>query len=277
MPYSVVFYCLAEEDLDENVLRGKGLCDWVYQVFYQLAPHRKQQAVGTKKGPFTVSPLFAKRSPSEPGGHAEIGDHGFKVRTIKAGTQCRFRLTFLEDRLYEAMVDHVGPSTPILSHAGKSLTVTHILSSPQGADPWPCSQTYEQLLDKASVTCKKTRLQFVTPTTFCRHGGFSPLPDPQRVFKGFFQSWNWFSLMPLSADLEMLIDRHIFLSDFKVSATKHNAGEGGRPSFTGWCEFVLLGRHHEEHVKEFNLLADYSFYCGTGDHTEMGMGVTRRI
>jgi len=112
---------------------------------------------------------------------------------------------------------------------------------------------------------------------FTRHGGALPLPDPQLAFKGFLRSWTWFAFLPLSTDLEKVIEHHILLKDFRISAANYDAGEGMRPSFTGWCQFVLIGRHHEKHIKEFNLLADYSFYCGTGDHTDLGMGVTRRL
>lgn len=277
MPYSLVFHCIAEEDLDGNILRGKGFLDLVFWLFDRLNPQLAQQIAGARKRPFTVSPFFAKRWPSEPRGDHDREDHRFKGQRIKAGTPCRFRLTLLEERLYQSMAGLVGTPTLVLSVDGRALRVIHVLSSGQGSDPWPRSQTYQQLCEEASSTCRELRLQFVTPTMFCRHGGALPLPDPQIAFKGFLRSWNWFAFLPLSSDLEKLIDHHIFLKDFRISAANYDTGEGMRPSFTGWCQFVLVGRHHEKHIKEFNLLADYSFYCGTGHHTDRGMGVTRKL
>ena len=277
MPYSVVFHCITEEDLDAGVLRGKNFRNLVSRLFDRLDPQLAQHIAGAKERPFTVSPFFAKRWPPEPGRGHDRFDHPLKGQRIKAGTQCRFRVTLLEDRLYPPVSSLVGNSALVLPVDGRALRVTHVLSSVQESDPWPRSQTYAQLHDEASSTCKELRLQFVTPTVLRRHGGALPLPDPQIVFKGFLRVWNWFASPLLSTDLERLIDRHISLKDFRISPANYDTGEGVKPSFTGWCRFTLIGRHHEKHIREFNLLADYSFYCGTGDYTDRGMGVTQRL
>ncbi len=277
MPYAVVFQCIADDDLDARFLKGKGLRDLVFQLFDQLDPQVVQRIAGARETSFTVSPFFAKRVPSESrSGHGRW-DHPFGGQRIKGGTPCRFRLTLLEDRLYQSMAGRLDTSTLVLSVGGRVLRVTHIFSSGQGSDPWPRSQTYGQLQEEASSTFKELRLQFVSPTTLRRPGGMLPLPDPQVIFKGFLSAWNWFAFLPLSTDLERLIDRYICVKDFRISPSNYDTGEGSKPSFTGWCQFVLVGRHHEKHIKEFNLLADYSFYCGTGDYTDRGMGVTRRL
>ncbi len=277
MPYSLVFHCMAEENLDGESLRGTGLRNLVFRLFGQLSPQLEQQLPAARQRPFTVSPFFARRESRESRGNTGEEDRPFRGPRIEAGTRCRFRLTLLEDKLYQGMADLVGGTNVILSAGGKTLKVTHVLSSGGKSDLWPRSQTYQQLREEASSTCKQVRLQFVTPTTFSRHGGVLPLPDPQIAFKGYLRSWNWFAFHPLSTDLEQLIDRHVFLRDFKVSAATYVTDKGLRPAFTGWCEFILLGRHHEKHIREFNLLSDYSFYCGTGDHTDLGLGVTRRL
>lgn len=277
MPYSVVFHCIADKDLNGSVLRGKGFRNLVFQLFDRVDPRLAQQIAEARENRFTVSPFFAKRWPSEPGTGYDGADHRFRGERIKAGARCRFRLTLLEDRLYQSMAGLIGTSALVLSVDRRPLRVTHVLSSRQASDVWPRSQTYGQLHEEASPTCKELRLQFVTPTLFHRHGGALPLPDPQTVFRGFLHAWNCFALRPLSTDLERLIDRCIFLKDFRISRTTYDAGEGIQPSFTGWCQYTLIGRHHEKHIKEFNLLGDYSFYCGTGDCTDRGMGMTRRL
>lgn len=277
MPYSLVFHCRPEGDLDGTILRGKGVRDLVFQLFNQVDPQMAAQIRETKRRPFTISPFFAKRWSSGTGEDPGGGDFRFKTQRIEAGASCRFRVTLLEDRLYRSLAELGSTPNLVLSVDGGMLRVNHILSTVQGADPWPCSQTYQQLRDGASSTCKDLRLQFVTPTTFFRHEGALPLPDPQFVFKGYMRLWSWFAFLPLSTTLENLIDHHIFLRDFRISAAKYKTGGEMRPSFTGWCRFVLTGRHHENHIKEFNLLADFSFYCGTGNYTDMGMGVTKRL
>ncbi len=277
MPYSIVFQCVAEEDLETNALRGEGLRDLVIQLVDRLAPQLGQQIAQAKERPFTVSPFFAKHLLSGPKENLYREGRHFRGRRVQGGTRCRFRLTLLEDKLYECVARFVGTPDLMLSINGKALRVSHVLSSDQGPDPWPRSQTYQELREEASSTRKDLRLQFVTPTTFLRQRGALPLPDPQMAFRGYLRSWNWFAFQPLSTDLEKLIDHHIFLKDFRISSVRYETEEGLRPAFTGWGQFVLLGRHHERHIREFNLLADYSFYCGTGEFADMGMGVTRRL
>ncbi|NIO04297.1 MAG: CRISPR system precrRNA processing endoribonuclease RAMP protein Cas6 [Proteobacteria bacterium] len=277
MPYSLVFHCTAEADLEGDVLRGKGLRDLVLRLFDRLNPKLSQQIARTRQSPFTVSPFFAKRQPLEPKGEIHGEDYPLRGQWIEVGTRCRFRLTLLEEKLYHTLAGVVGKPDFLLSMDGKALKVNEVFSSSQETDPWPRCETYQQLRDEASPTRKELRLQFVTPTTFSRHRGTLPLPDPQMVFKRYLRSWNWFAFLPLSTDLERLIDHHIFLKDFRISAVKCVKEGGVRPAFTGWSRFILAGRHHEKHIREFNLLADYSFYCGTGDYTDMGMGVTQRL
>lgn len=277
MPHSLVFHCIAEEDLGRDILRGEGLRHLVISLLDQLAPQIGQQVATARERPFTVSPFFAKRRSQGTKGNVGREDRPFRGERIEAGRRCRFRLTLLEDKLYQIMTGIVGRPDLTLFIKGQSLRVSEVLSSNQESDPWPRSQSYQQLRDQASSTRKELRLQFVTPTTLSRHGGTFPLPDPQVLFKGYLKSWNWFAFLPLSTDLERLIERHVFLKDFRISAVNYETGAGIRPAFTGWSQFVLLGRHHEKHIKEFNLLADYSFYCGTGDYTDMGMGVTQRL
>lgn len=277
MPCSVVSYCTAEEDLDGRSFRGQGLRELVFHLLDSLDPGLARQVAEAKEKPFTVSPLFTKRTPLRgQKGQGRETEYVGQDR-IRAGTSCRFRLTLLEDKLCECLKGFQGRPPRGVPMEIKGLKVTHTLSSQQVSDPWPRSRTYRELQEEASSTCKEVRLQFVTPTTFRRPGGVLPLPTPQSVFKGYLRAWNWFAFSPLSTDLESLIDRSILLKDFRISPALYDTGEGIRPVFTGWCRFVLAGRHHEKHIREFNLLVDYGFYCGTGDYRDVGMGMTRRI
>ncbi|MBW2059060.1 MAG: CRISPR system precrRNA processing endoribonuclease RAMP protein Cas6 [Deltaproteobacteria bacterium] len=278
MPHSVVFHCVAEQDLDGDLLRGRGMLDLAFQLFGRVDPRLTASMVEGKEKPFTVSPFFAKRWPSGPRAGYEGVDPLLRGRSsIRAGTPCRFRITLLEDRLFQSMAGLIGDSGLVLSVGGRPLRVGHIISSSQPSDPWPRSQSYAQLNEEASSTSRELRLQFVTPTVFKRQGMALPLPDPQMVFRGFLRSWKWFAFIPLSSDLESFLDSHVVLKDFRISRTTFDTGERVEPSFTGWGRFVLAGRHHERHIKEFNLLGDYSFYCGTGAYRERGMGMTRRL
>lgn len=277
MPFSIVFHCEPEEDIDSREFKGEGLRNFAHWFLERLGPARDHGATSEEKASFTVSPFFAKRSPSQRGESGGQEHRGSTVQTIRAGTPCRFRLTLLSDRLSEAAACFLRKPALVLPVNEHSIKVTHVLRTPSRSDPWPRSQTYEQLFDEASSTCKAIRLHFVTPTVFIRHSGPVPLPDPLDVFKGLIDSWERFAPISLSANLERLIDRQVCLREFRISSLTYDSGDELIPAFTGWGQFALTGRHHEKHIREFNLLADFSFYCGTGDRTEIGMGVTRRL
>jgi CRISPR-associated endoribonuclease Cas6 len=277
MPHSVVFHCVSEEDLGGDALRGMAYQDLVFQIMGRCEVHLAEQVPGSKELPFTVSPFFAKRSTFKEREGRGGDEPEFRGKTIRAGTPCRFRLTLLEDRLYQRLANLEAGNSLILDAQGRGLAVTQVFRFPHGSDRWPGSQTYAELMDRASSTSRELRLQFVTPTVFRRHGLALPLPNPHRMFKGILRTWNWFAFLPLSTDLESLIERHVAVKDFRISATRYDTGESSVPAFTGWCHFALIGRHHERHIKEFNLLGDYSFYCSTGDYRHLGMGVTRRL
>jgi CRISPR-associated endoribonuclease Cas6 len=277
VPFSIVFHCEPQEDFDSRELKGKGLQNFAYGLLDRLSPAQEHRAASVRRESFTASPFFAKRWPSQSGGSCGRKHRRSTVQMIRAGTPCGFRLTLLSDGLSEAVASFVSKPALIFAVNGRSIRVTHVLWTPSRSDPWPRSQTYEQLFDEASSTCKTLRLHFVTPTVFIRHRGPLPLPDPQDVFRGLIESWNRFAPVSLSTDLEGLIDRHVCLKEFRISSLTYDSGDELLPAFTGWGQFALTGRHHEKHIREFNLLADFSFYCGTGDRTEIGMGVTRRL
>ena len=277
MPFSIVFHCEPHKDFDSQELKGEGLQKLAHWLLERLNPVQVHRAISMGKGSFTISPFFAKRCPSQGGESCGRERHRSTVQLIRAGTPCRFRITLLSDSLSEAVASFVRKPALVVPVNGQSIRVTHVLWTPSRSDPWPRSQTYEQLFDEASSTCTTLRLHFVTPTMFIRHSKPVPLPNPHDVFRGLIASWNLFAPISLSTDLERLIDRYVCLREFKISSLTYDIGHELIPAFTGWGQFALTGRHHEKHIREFNLLADFSFYCGIGNRTEIGMGVTRRL
>ena len=53
----------------------------------------------------------------------------------------------------------------------------------------------------------------------------------------------------------------------------HPFGTGGQ----GWVTLEMEKGRTEEEIGLLNALIDFAFYCGTGVHTEAGLGQTRRI
>lgn len=108
------------------------------------------------------------------------------------------------------------------------------------------------------VWMRNVTLQFVTATAFERRGGSLPLPNPQLAFRGYLDRWRWFSNVPFSSDFMEVIEQSILLGDFNISPVSRGMDYGKQNGFAGWCHFLLAGRRHERHIREFNVLGDYA-------------------
>ncbi len=279
MPTSFVIYCQPEIDVSKRAYMGKGLYDGFIDLLAQLDSQMAQRISRSKTSPLTLSPLFGRVTR----GVATEERHGMekliRESSIRAGTPCRLRVSFLDDSVGERAERILGESGEgmSLSIGGTPLRITDTVFSHESADPWVSRRGYRELYEDASPSMRKATLQFVTATAFKRHGENLPLPDPQLVFRGYLDYWRWFSFIPLSSDFMQVIDQSILLKEFNISPIAHEIDDRKQHGFTGWCRFLLAGRHHEKHIREFNALADYSFYCSTGRNTSMGMGVTKRV
>jgi CRISPR-associated endoribonuclease Cas6 len=285
MPSSFVIYCRPEVDLSKRAYIGKALHDGFMAFLAELDRQVAQGISESKTIPFTLSPLFgkverepmikARRRDEKLDGARDFGRDGF----LKAGTSCRLRISLLQESIGKRVEEILGkPGEGIsLTIGGIPLRITGAVFSPESQDPWVRRKSYNELYDDASASMRNVTLQFVTATALKRHSGNLPLPDPQLVFRGYLNHWRWFSFFPFSSDFIKVIEQSILLEDFNISPVSCAADYGRQHGFTGWCRFLLAGRHHERHIREFNVLADYAYYCGTGRNTSLGMGVTRRV
>ncbi len=285
MPSSFVLYCHPEVDLPKKAYIRRGLHDGFLAFLGQLDSHVVKRIVRSKTIPFTLSPLFGEIdrgaiNKERPGSEQLIHERDLvREDLIKAETRCRLRITLLQDSLGKRMEGILresgdGLSLPI---GGIPLMITDTVFSNESTDPWVRCKHYKELYDDASPAMRNVVLQFVTATAFERRSGSLPLPDPQLVFRGYFDQWRRFSFVPFSSEFTEVIEQSILLSDFNISPVSREMDYKKQHGFTGWCRFLLVGRHHERHIREFNVLADYAYYCGTGRDTSLGMGVTRRV
>jgi CRISPR-associated endoribonuclease Cas6 len=285
MPSSFVIYCHPEVDLSKSAYIGKNLHDGFMAFLSRLDSQMAKRISRSKTIPFTLSPLFGKadrgamtkqRRWIEKLTHESDFD---REDFIKAGTQCRLRISFLEDSIGKRVEGILGESGEGISLpiGGIPLRITDAVFPCESPDPWVSRKSYKELYDDASPSMRNVTLQFVTATAFKRGSGSFPLPDPQMVFSGYLDHWRWFSFLSFSSDFVEVIEQSILLTDFNISPVSHEMDCGKQHGFTGWCRFLLAGRHHETHIREFNVLADYAYYCGTGSNTSLGMGVTKRF
>ncbi len=173
-----------------------------------------------------------------------------------AGT-VRTRITELAD-------DAAAPLIEEMVRKGEAVAVS-------GADRDVKNATYGQLFDDADRFARQALVQFVSPVIIEIAGGTTPFPVVSAVFQRYTALWNSFSGMEIAAG-SLPIDR-IHVKDFKISCVESSYGKGAQ----GWMALEMEKGRTEEEIRLFNALIDYAFFCGTGMHTDAGLGQTRRL
>lgn len=132
--------------------------------------------------------------------------------------------------------------------------------------------TYEELMGEADRTKRIARLQWTSP--LCVELGGQPVPFPVMplVFARYRAVWSAFSTVRLPAGAEQVFER-VQVTDFRISCVASPFGPGAQ----GWVTVEMEKGRTEEEIALFNGLIDFAFYCGTGLHTEEGLGQTRRM
>ena len=130
---------------------------------------------------------------------------------------------------------------------------------------------YEDLLRDADRSRTKLTVQYVSPIIVPVVGERSPFPVVPTVIAGYGKIWDAFSDIGLPRPA-VDIARSIRVADFKISCAVTSFGTGCQ----GWVTLEMARGRTEEEIGIMNALIDFAFYCGTGLHTEDGLGQTRR-
>lgn len=173
------------------------------------------------------------------------------------GTHVRARICELREGVLRPAID------------GLAKKGTAVLAAPQDRDVR--SLTYEELAEEADRRATVATLQFATPVILEISGEIVPFPFIPAIFKRYVETWKTFSNVDISRGAETL--RHIHIIDFKISCVSTFYGPGSQ----GWVRLEMERGRCEEEISLFNRLMDFAFFCGSGLHTDEGLGQTRRM
>ena len=224
--------------------------------------------------PFTVSPLIAA---------AKNQNHRLHIKT---GTECRLRLTFLDDELFT----HFGKAfltlrMPPIRLGEAVFQVRQMVSHATEERSWGKSETYAELVQSAKMDTQMS-FRFYSPTAFRRMTPRGQKTrkeanlDLIRCYQSWVNKWNAFSPIKLDrAEILTFVREYIQLTSVATKTKNLNFGRHTEFGWVGTCAFIFYPeRSVDEHLlRAVNCLADFAFYCGTGYKTTMGMGQTRRI
>jgi CRISPR-associated endoribonuclease Cas6 len=157
---------------------------------------------------------------------------------------------------------------------------------------------YQQLIDRHSDARPRarTRLRFLSATTFHSQGVNLPLPLPTLVFGSLATRWTAFTHLRLrdlpDDQVDAFIAHHLLLSRHAVQSAAYRFKDSLDIGFTGLAQFETARR--SPHLRKRDpalaaaleadwpwfarlteLLADFAFYAGVGKKTTAGMGQVR--
>ncbi|MFQ6027610.1 MAG: CRISPR system precrRNA processing endoribonuclease RAMP protein Cas6 [Dehalococcoidia bacterium] len=140
---------------------------------------------------------------------------------------------------------------------------------------WTACATFGSLA-QAAWPVRRLDMVGLSPTGFRGQRANHPVPDPALCLEGYLRKWNAFS--PHSLPPEPLLEyarEHVSVTRAFVR-TEHLNFPGFRErGVTGWWRWQVSGPDPQA-CRTINLLANFSFFCGTGMKTAQGMGQTLR-
>lgn len=223
---------------------------------------------GDGRRPYTVSELHGTF-------HAKDGFNQFE-----RGASAWFRVTCLRAEESTLLLNTLLPRLK-----GREFSLLgsrfEVQEGATGGHPWARVEAAQSLVDRhfdpESPAPDFFDVEFVSPTAFSDDAGFVPLPIPENVFGSWLRRWDAFAAASLPRAVPALGEARLTLNRFDGLRTSPvQLPEGMVIGFSGACRFRTLAED-DFWARLCNLLADFSFFCGTGAKTTVGLGQTRRL
>ena len=197
--------------------------------------------------------------------------------TIPAGTDCWWRISFLDDALFDHLIflwNQLRNETFPLGAA--SVKIAYITADLPGFD-LANSCSFPDLFEQASPYERDIHLQFMTPTAFEADGCTTPLPTADAIFQPLRKCWNRYSGLVFAPSLiANIVPTHF---DIETQATQLNLSNSFQTvtGCIGHISFRVGGEGDPLITKRIIVLADFTRYCAVGVNTHFGMGIVKRI
>lgn len=234
--------------------------------------------------PYTVSTLLDERSRPLLSG-----------TWLSPGETCWLRITTLNEELSDIL------DKTIIKRLERQIVIYKMnfrvngVVTKRSEHEWAGETTFSDIAQdsKLDFSSNRVRMEFVSPTAFRKNNGIDVcLPVPGQIFRSIWDKWNLFAPEPMEIHelWPTFANDCIFIDELTaINSTRWKFSEGTRGAatgFTGTAGFYLppkekLKKEWQEYVYGANAvlqsLSMFSFYCGVGHHTTIGMGQCRQL
>lgn len=135
-------------------------------------------------------------------------------------------------------------------------------------------ELYERFVPRDEAH-QRISLRFHSPTTFRVGKANMPFPLPRLLWQSWSNRWNAFSEVDLGSFGEWA-EASIVPARFRVKSRAARVGGATLVGSVGECEYRVL-RPDSLEARVAAMLAAYANYCGSGQKTTMGLGVTELL
>jgi len=289
MPYAITLKCYIKSNAESTDVSGYHIHAAFFNILSEGSEEtsRKLHSEEGRKA-FTVSSLFGKSSlvsgrwsldrKSLVVGRSSLDKNNLKTKDqrLRTGNEVWFRVTLLDDAVFPIFSLHfLENPNPVIRLGTIELLVKEVKVTGGKGAWWSGFSDYKNLYESAEPLDEIT-LQFATPTSFKQGDTNMLFPIPKLAFKGYLEKWNKYSGMTIRDSLLDGIDDSFILSQYELKTLPFSDGRAVIPGFVGTCTFKIKNKD-KEFLRSVNLLADFSFFAGTGRKTTHGMGMTRRV
>lgn len=135
--------------------------------------------------------------------------------------------------------------------------------------------SYEELYERfvpVDGVHERIPLRLLSPTTFRVGKANMPFPLPRLLWQSWSNRWDAFSSIRLGGFGEWA-EEFIVPARFRLKSVAARTGGATLVGAVGECEYLVL-RPDSLEARVAAMLAAYSNYCGTGQKTTMGLGMT---
>jgi len=230
--------------------------------------------------PYTVSTLLDERGrPLRAGGWLEPGQ------------PCFLRITSFNEELSDALekkiIRHTRSANQLTLYK-MDFRVDEVFSTRSQHELAGESSFSEVAQDVAMASSgTRVRMEFTSPTAFRNNGLDVCVPSSGQIFRSLWEKWNAFAPEPMQVHefWPQFANDCILIDELTAVNTIHwEFAEGSRGAATGFTGTISFALSPKSKIKKdwqqywdgaatvMQSLANFSFYCGVGHHTTIGMG-----
>lgn len=216
--------------------------------------------------PFTISNFYQLPKPKD------------GLVFLPENSRIWFRVTSISDLLSKFLIEEFLQEPPVsITVAEAEFCIAAITHDPS-KHLWAGCSSYNDLVNEYMLrkAAPKVSHQFTSATCFHKNGNHLPFVLPSLAIGSWLRAWNAYAPITMPVELIAEADRAVAISYYKMQSVPVRYGKATFVGGIGNCTFTVIDCDpYWRHV--VNVLSAFSFYCGTGVKTALGLGQTRRL